>query len=80
MQPFAELSFMPVTLASGDTTVFRYRGNVTLPRDYRHWGALIDKLMRHWFDRYGAREVSQWCLKVWNEPNLKAFWTCGKKG
>src|SRR5678816_4032047 len=27
MQPFAELSFMPVALASGDTTVFRYRGN-----------------------------------------------------
>ena len=80
MQPFAELSFMPATLASGDTTVFRYRGNVTPPRDHRQWGALIDKLVRHWVDRYGAREVSQWCLEVWNEPNLKAFWTGGKKG
>src|ERR1044072_4759749 len=29
MQPFAELSFMPAPLASGDTTVFRYRANVT---------------------------------------------------
>ena len=80
MQPFAELSFMPATLASGDTTVFRYRGNVTPPRDHGQWGALIDKLVRHWVDRYGVREVSQWCLEVWNEPNLKAFWTGGKKG
>ncbi len=36
--------------------------------------------MRHWVDRYGLDEVSQWCLEVWNEPNLKAFWTGGKKG
>ena len=39
----------------------------TVPAD--PLSALIDKLMRHWVDRYGAREVSQWCLKVWNEPN-----------
>jgi xylan 1,4-beta-xylosidase len=80
MQPFAELSFMPATLASGATTVFRYRGNVTPPRDYQQWGALITKLVRHWVERYGAREVRQWCLEVWNEPNLKAFWTGGERG
>jgi xylan 1,4-beta-xylosidase len=60
--------------------VFRYRGNVTPPKDYRQWGALIDKLVRHWVERYGAREVGQWFLEVWNEPNLKAFWTGGKRG
>ena len=80
MRPFAELSFMPATLASGSETVFRYRGNVTPPRNYGQWGALMDKLVRHWVERYGAREVSEWCLEVWNEPNLKAFWTGGKKG
>ena len=80
MQPFAELSFMPAALASGGTTVFRYRGNVTPPKDYRQWGALIDKLVRHWVERYGAKEVGQWFLEVWNEPNLKAFWTGGKRG
>src|SRR5687767_3936956 len=53
MQPFAELSFMPAALASGDMTVFRFRGNVTPPRDYKQWGALIDKLVRHWVERYG---------------------------
>ncbi len=33
MRPFVELSFMPAALASGHTTVFRYRGNVTPPKD-----------------------------------------------
>jgi xylan 1,4-beta-xylosidase len=75
MRPFVELSFMPATLASGSATVFRYRGNVTPPRDYDRWATLIDKIVRHWVDRYGIREVRHWYFEVWNEPNLKHFWT-----
>jgi len=75
MRPFVELSFMPETLASGSTTVFSYRGNVTPPRDYDQWAALIQKIVQHWVDRYGAPEVRHWFFEVWNEPNLKAFWT-----
>jgi len=75
MRPFVELSFMPETLASGQTTVFSYRGNVTPPRDYDQWATLIQKITRHWVDRYGASEVREWFFEVWNEPNLKAFWT-----
>ncbi len=37
MKPFVELSFMPSALASGDATVFRYKGNVTPPKDYSQW-------------------------------------------
>lgn len=80
MKPFVELSFMPAMLGSGGSTVFKYRANVTPPKDYRHWGTLIDKLTRHWIDRYGAGEIGKWFFEVWNEPNLKAFWTGGKKG
>ncbi len=75
MRPFVELSFMPETLASGGETVFRYQGNVTPPRDYRQWGTLIEKLVRHWVERYGAREVGAWYFECWNEPNLHHFWT-----
>jgi xylan 1,4-beta-xylosidase len=75
IRPFVELSFMPATLASGGVTVFRYAGNVTPPRDYAQWGTLIDKLVRHWVRRYGVDEVRQWYFEVWNEPNLKQFWT-----
>ncbi|MGZ4981394.1 MAG: GH39 family glycosyl hydrolase [Methylobacter sp.] len=75
MKPFVELSFMPSTLASGSTTVFKYKGNVTPPKNYAHWQTLIKKLVSHWVDRYGLEEVRQWFFEVWNEPNLKAFWT-----
>jgi xylan 1,4-beta-xylosidase len=75
MRPFVELSFMPSTLASGDKTVFHYRGNVTPPADFAAWGTLLDKLARNWIERYGAEEVRRWFFEVWNEPNLDAFWT-----
>ena len=75
MRPFVELSFMPTTLASGQRTVFHYRGNITPPRDYQRWATLIRKLVSHWVERYGVSEVREWFFEVWNEPNLKAFWT-----
>ena len=80
MKPFVELSFMPETLASGATTVFSYRGNVTPPKDYDQWATLIQKLVTHWVSRYGAAEVRTWFFEVWNEPNLQAFWTGGQDG
>jgi xylan 1,4-beta-xylosidase len=73
MKPFVELSFMPSILASGDKTVFHYRGNVTPPKDYAQWAMLIRKLVAHWVERYGLAEVRQWFFEVWNEPNLDAF-------
>src|SRR5687768_14097168 len=79
MRPFVELSFMPLAFASGKKTVFHYRGNVTPPRNYDDWSELIFKLVKHWVDRYGAREVREWFFEVWNEPNLKAFWTGTRK-
>jgi xylan 1,4-beta-xylosidase len=75
MRPFVELSFMPETLASGHETVFRYRGNITPPRDYGQWAELIRRLVQHWVERYGLAEVRQWYFEVWNEPNLHHFWT-----
>jgi xylan 1,4-beta-xylosidase len=79
MKPFVELSFMPRILASGSTTVFRYKGNVTPPKDYKRWATLIRKLAAHWIDRYGIAEVRTWFFEVWNEPNLRAFWTGTQK-
>jgi len=79
MKPFVELSFMPEALASGPTTVFKYRGNVTPPRRYGQWAAFIKRLVSHWIDRYGIREVADWFFEVWNEPNLRAFWTGTRK-
>jgi xylan 1,4-beta-xylosidase len=76
MRPFVEFSFMPQKLASGDKTIFWWKGSVTPPRDYAKWDLLIRALVQHWTNRYGQDEVRRWYFEVWNEPNLKdAFWT-----
>ena len=74
MKPFVELGFMPSALASGDKTIFWWRGNVTPPHSYEKWEWLIKKLTEHWTQRYGADEVASWYFEVWNEPNLDGFW------
>lgn len=74
MKPFVELGFMPSALASGDKTIFWWRGNVTPPHSYEKWENLIRKLTEHWTQRYGAEEVASWYFEVWNEPNLNGFW------
>jgi xylan 1,4-beta-xylosidase len=79
VQPFVELSFMPVALASGRKTVFKYAGNVTPPKRTARWKELIRRLARHAVERYGVDEVREWNFEVWNEPNLKAFWSGTQK-
>lgn len=76
MKPFVELGFMPSAMASGPQTIFWWRGNVTPPRDYEKWEALIRNLTQHWTERYGEKEVKSWYFEVWNEPNLSpGFWS-----
>lgn len=74
LKPFLELGFMPEKLASGTQTVFYWKGNVTPPREYRAWCALVQATLRHLMERYGADEVVTWPVEVWNEPNLPGFW------
>ncbi len=76
IKPFVELGFMPNALASGKETIFWWKGNVTPPKDYHKWAALVKNLVHHFTDRYGADEVKTWYFEVWNEPNLNpGFWT-----
>lgn len=76
MKPFIELSYMPEALASGDKTVFHYKGNITPPGSYEEWGNLCGALAEHLVERYGIDEVKSWFFEVWNEPNLIGlFWS-----
>ena len=75
MKPFVELSFMPNHMASGDQTVFRWKGNVTMPKDLAEWGALVKAFTTHMTERYGAEEVKSWYFEVWNEPNHPNFFS-----
>lgn len=76
VKPFVELGFMPSRLASGNETIFWWKGNVTPPKDYKKWEDLIRNLTQHFTERYGEEEVKTWYFEVWNEPNLSpGFWT-----
>ncbi len=77
MKPFVEVGFMPGALASGNKTIFWWRGNVTPPKDYQKWNGLIKALVEHWTQRYGEKEVASWYFEIWNEPNLKGGFFTG---
>lgn len=74
IRPFLELGFMPYKMASGDQTVFYWKGNTTPPADYGKWCDMIQATLRHLMERYGEDEVLSWPIEVWNEPNLPGFW------
>lgn len=75
VRPFVELSFMPQALASHPKEIFGfwYKPNISPPKSYVQWDAMIDAFVRHLVDRYGINEVATWYFEVWNEPNI-GFW------
>jgi xylan 1,4-beta-xylosidase len=76
LSPVVELSFMPHDLASDpEATVFDYRGIISPPRDMARWSALVTAFVRHVRERFGVEAVRAWPFEVWNEPNLKVFWS-----
>jgi xylan 1,4-beta-xylosidase len=74
VRPFVELSFMPGKLAAQPRPhPFWYHPDVSPPKSWEAWEALIRALGAHLVARYGIDEVSQWYFEVWNEPNID-FW------
>jgi xylan 1,4-beta-xylosidase len=75
VRPFVELSFMPKKMASDPNALhaFWYKQNVSPPKDYALWDAMVAAFTQHLVERYGIEEVSKWRFEVWNEPNID-FW------
>ncbi|WP_255484122.1 glycosyl hydrolase family 39 [Granulicella sp. 5B5] len=75
VQPFVEMSFMPKKMAADPNMLhpFWYHPDVSPPKDYAAWDAMIKAFAQHLIDRYGMDEVAKWKFEVWNEPNLD-FW------
>ncbi len=76
MRPIVEISFMPSALASDPTqiqTQLWYAGsspNISPPKDWSKWKALMSAIVTHLEQRYGADEVrNNWYFEVWNEPS-----------
>ena len=74
IRPFVELGFMPYDLASGEDTVFWWKGNITPPKNWERWTWLIQQFVQHVIERYSLDEVRRWYFEVWNEPDLTVFW------
>lgn len=75
VRPYVELSFMPRKMAADPNKLhpFWYHPNVSPPKDYAEWDAMIRAFAQHLVARYGLDEVAHWKFEVWNEPNLD-FW------
>ena len=73
LKPFLELGFMPYKMASGEQTIFYWKGNTTPPKSYEAWKKMVQALLRHLIERYGE-EAYTYPIEVWNEPNLPGFW------
>lgn len=75
VKPVVEISFMPKKLAFNPDALhpFWYKQNVSPPKSYEQWDALMTALTKHLVDRYGIDEVATWYFEVWNEPNID-FW------
>lgn len=76
LKPIIEFGFMPDALASMPDRRQKWgRGNISPPKDYRKWQALVYETTRHLVERFGAEEVASWYFEVWNEPDLSwLFW------
>lgn len=70
-----ELNSMPALLASGTQTIFNFKMNVTPPKSYEKWEALVRAFVEHLVERYGIAEIRQWYFECWNEPDLSGFWS-----
>lgn len=75
IKPFVEVGFMPKLLANGTQTVFWWETNVNPPKDYDKWYALVHAFALHLEERYGRDEVNTWHFEIWNEPNIKPFFS-----
>ena len=73
LRPFIELGFMPKRLASGEQTIFYWKGNTTPPKSYEEWCRLVRATLSHLVQRCGE-EAYEYPIEVWNEPNLPGFW------
>lgn len=80
VRPFVELSFMPKKMASDPAALhaFWYKQNVSPPKSYEQWDAMITAFAQHLIAHYGIDEVSHWNFEVWNEPNID-FWAGNPK-
>lgn len=82
-RPLVELGFTPLPLVDEELlATFPYEASPTQygpyengawafpPKDYGKWAGLVEALVAHCVERYGADEVRKWRWELWNEPDI----------
>ncbi|WP_418275240.1 GH39 family glycosyl hydrolase [Isoptericola jiangsuensis] len=75
IRPFVELGFMPREIATQTATAFWWGAHGSPPTDFDKWEQLAARTVEHWRDRYGIDEIRTWYYEVWNEPDLRPFFS-----
>ena len=79
LKPFINLGYIPEQIASENKYVFKWKGNISYPKDIEKWNNLVSSFMTHLIDRYGSEEVESWYFEIWNNPDNEIFWAEGKQ-
>ncbi len=78
LMPILELGFMPAKLAEDSTRkIMNWGAVVGRPKNWDHWGELVEEVVLHIKHRYGEDLVDSMRFEVWNEPDLndaESFW------
>ena len=83
MVPIVELGFCPVQLCRPSHRTFQWTpslygeyeswGWTSPPRGEERWRGLVQAVVAHFTQRYGARRTSEWYWEFWNEPDI-GYW------
>ncbi len=78
LMPILEMGFLPAELAEDSTRkIMNWGAVVGRPKNWDHWGELVEEVVRHIKNRYGEDLVDSMRFEVWNEPDLndvESFW------
>jgi len=79
LKPFINLGYMPEKMASDNKYIFKWKGNISYPKDIEKWNKFITNFASHLVDRYGIEEVESWYFEIWNNPDVDIFWAGSKQ-
>lgn len=76
LKPYLELGYVPGALAKERKTPFLRRSYYTAPRDLPKWRLLIQNVLAHLLDRYGAEEIRTWRFEAISFSLVMSDWIC----
>ncbi|MCD8301095.1 MAG: helix-turn-helix domain-containing protein, partial [Clostridiales bacterium] len=70
LKPYIELGFKPNILLDTFLNYTHYEERKLIFKNGESYGIFIHSLMIHLVNRYGIKEVSEWCFEQWCDPRL----------